>query len=307
MALRRLGRAVLGATLSSSSTSSSRTACVAALAPGPILAGGHSRSPRQQGQEGAAALLAYTALLSRQQAARMCTTTGPFSLVTALTTEAEKPIRWQLWGGVGGVEQRLSRGFSNAPQTQSSAQSNRVNEEIQAQSVRLVTEEGNEVIPLREAMGRAREAGLDLVEVALSRDLPVVRIMNYRKVQYEQRKRMKDMKKEKVVSRRSAVQKEVQLRPYVATHDFDVKLTQATRHMEKGYKVRFVVNLRHPNEREEGQALLDKIMERMKPLAKVLDQNVRKPHPKMIDIVMMPLPGTVKHHVSAGADANGTT
>jgi hypothetical protein len=41
--------------------------------------------------------------------------------------------------------------------------------------------------------------------------------------------------------------------------------------------------------------------------AQVLDQNVRKPHPKMIDIVMMPLPGTVKHHVSAGADSTGKT
>jgi len=179
-----------------------------------------------------------------------------------------------------------------------------MNGDIRAPTVRLVTPEGSEVVPLQHALARAKDEGLDLVQVAESGEYPVVRVMDYRRMQFEQRKRAKDAKKEKVASRRAGVQKEVQLRPHVGEHDLDVKLTRATHHMEKGYKVRFVVHLRQTSERAGGQALLDRIVERMSSAARVLDQNVRKPHPKMIDIVMMPLPGTVKRP-GAGEEAAG--
>ena len=66
----------------------------------------------------------------------------------------------------------------------------RVNDAIRAREVRLVTDEGNVgILPLQEALRRAEEAGLDLVEVAPNANPPVCKIMDFGKFQYEQAKK----------------------------------------------------------------------------------------------------------------------
>ena len=81
--------------------------------------------------------------------------------------------------------------------TISSKQEYRVNERIRAEKVRLVDENGENVgvVSLSEALRRADDAGLDLVEVAPNADPPVCRIMNYSKFLYEKEKKEREARK----------------------------------------------------------------------------------------------------------------
>ena len=119
--------------------------------------------------------------------------------------------------------------------------------------------EGSEnfgVIPFAEAMSRAREAGLDLVEVDANGKPPVCRILDYGKFKYEQSKRERDARKHQ----RGTMIHEVRLRPRTGQHDIDLKVRIATRLLAAGDKVKLSVMFRgreisHP---EVGREVLNK-------------------------------------------------
>ena len=118
-------------------------------------------------------------------------------------------------------------------------------------------------------MSIAREAGLDLVEVAPNGEPPVCRIMDYGKWVYEQKRKLRESHKKHQVHSTSL--KEIRLRPETDTHDLDIKLKHAREFLEKGHKVQFTVIFRgrqmlHKN---RGYELLDRIAESMSDLAKV--------------------------------------
>lgn len=111
----------------------------------------------------------------------------------------------------------------------------RVNERIRIREVRLIDSEGRQVgvVPTERAMQMARDAGLDLVEVAPDSRPPVAKIMDYGKFKYERKKQIQESRKKS-----HAVQiKEVRLRPKTDKHDFDVKLSRARAFLEDGDKV----------------------------------------------------------------------
>ena len=93
----------------------------------------------------------------------------------------------------------------------------RRNDMIRAKEVRVIGAEGDQlgILPRNEAVAMAREAGMDLVEVAATTDPPVCRIMDYGKFKYEQQKKKAEAKK-----RQSVVQiKEIKVRPKTDDHD----------------------------------------------------------------------------------------
>lgn len=145
----------------------------------------------------------------------------------------------------------------------------RINEEIRAREVRLLSPDNEQlgIVQLREAFRLAAEAQLDLVEVAPLAKPPVCRIMDYGKYKYEQQKRDKDArKKQKVVT-----VKEVKVRPNIEDHDFYVKLKNAQRFLEDGDKVKATVMFRgrelsHP---ELGRQVLVRMAAELKDLANV--------------------------------------
>lgn len=105
-------------------------------------------------------------------------------------------------------------------------------------------------------MARAREAGLDLVEVDANSQPPVCRILDYGKFKYEQAKRERDARKHQ----RGTMIHEVRLRPRTGQHDIDLKVRIATRLLATGDKVKLSVMFRgreisHP---EVGREVLDK-------------------------------------------------
>jgi translation initiation factor IF-3 len=118
----------------------------------------------------------------------------------------------------------------------------RINREIRADRVRVISESGEMigVMFLREALMRAEEAGLDLVEVSPTAKPPVVKIVDYGKFRYQQQKKEKDNKKAQVQIR----VKEIKLKPNIDDHDFNTKLKHARDFILEGNKVRISIMFR---------------------------------------------------------------
>ena len=112
----------------------------------------------------------------------------------------------------------------------------RINERIRISPVRLIDENNQQlgVVPTAEALERAREAELDLVEVSPTSTPPVCRIMDYGKHLYEQKRKIKlNLKKQHTVTL-----KEIRLRPKIDDHDRDIKVQRAIGFLEKGTRSR---------------------------------------------------------------------
>ena len=118
----------------------------------------------------------------------------------------------------------------------------RVNEEINALKLRLVDERGQMigVVSRSDALTRASEAGLDLVEVAPGADPPVAKILDYGKYKYEEQKKKNEArKKQKIIE-----VKEIKLRPGIDDHDYDVKMRSMVKFIEEGDKVKVTMRFR---------------------------------------------------------------
>jgi len=144
----------------------------------------------------------------------------------------------------------------------------RINEQIRVSPVRVIAADGQQlgILATEEAMKAAREAGLDLVEVAPQEKPPVCRIMDYGKFKYQQAKRKKD--------RTHAHQfkvKEIRLRPKTDEHDITVKINRARRFLEHRDKVvlSLVFRGREMAHVEEGQRLIQQVLEELGDICKV--------------------------------------
>ena len=147
----------------------------------------------------------------------------------------------------------------------------RINGAIRVGLVRLIDESDNQIgiVETDRALDRARQAGLDLVEVAPTSDPPVCRIMDYGKWLYEQKRKMRDSRKKS--QHHTATLKEIRLRPETDKHDLEIKLNHAREFLEKGHKVQLTMFFRGRQmlHREKGYEMFDHITELMQDLAKV--------------------------------------
>ena len=118
----------------------------------------------------------------------------------------------------------------------------RRNEMIRAREVRVIGADGEQlgILQRNEAIALAKEAGMDLVEVASTSEPPVCRIMDYGKFKYEQQKKKQEAKK-----RQSVVQiKEIKVRPKTDDHDYETKLRHIRRFLEDGDRCKVTVFFR---------------------------------------------------------------
>lgn len=145
----------------------------------------------------------------------------------------------------------------------------RVNEEIQAAQVRLIDQDGNQlgVVSTRDAIGKAADAGLDLVEVAGNVDPPVCKILDYGKMKYEsQKKKSEARKKQKTID-----VKEIKFRPNIEQHDYEVKMKAMLRFLEEGDKVKVTLRFRGREMMHQhlGMKVLDRVRQETDEVAKV--------------------------------------
>lgn len=147
----------------------------------------------------------------------------------------------------------------------------RINGGIRAAQVRLVDESNNQIgiVTKDEAMAKATEAGLDLVEVAPNSEPPVCRIMDYGKWLYQQKRRVRDAHKK--TQHPIATLKEIRLRPETDSHDLEVKVGHARAFLEKGHRVQFSVFFRGRQmlHKEQGSEMLNGIMATLQDVAKI--------------------------------------
>jgi translation initiation factor IF-3 len=148
-------------------------------------------------------------------------------------------------------------------------QQRRINAEIKVPRVRLVDADATQVgiVPLAQALRRAREQDLDLVEVAAQADPPVCRIMDWGKHRYEQEQKDKDARKRQ---NRITV-KEIKMRPKISGNDYGTKAGHVRRFLEEGAKVRASIMFRGREmaHTELGLVLLQRLAEDMGELATV--------------------------------------
>ena len=140
----------------------------------------------------------------------------------------------------------------------------RINEAIRAKEIRVVSDDGEQygVLTLREALEKAQEAGMDLVEISPNADPPVCKIMDYGKFKYEKTKKDKENKKKQ----KQVVTKEMRVKPHIDTHDRDTKIAQIEKFLEKEYKIKISLRLagRQKLYADQGIKVLDELADHFK-------------------------------------------
>lgn len=163
----------------------------------------------------------------------------------------------------------------------------RVNEKIFASRVRLVDEQGEMVgvTSQKEALDRAYKVGLDLVEVSPHADPPVCKILDYGKFRFEEQKRRAELRKK----RKIIEIKEIQLRPGIDKHDFEVKMRNARKFIDEGDKLKITLRFqgRELSHQELGVDVLNRVKETLQEVAKV--EQFPKLEGKRMIMVMGPI------------------
>jgi translation initiation factor IF-3 len=152
---------------------------------------------------------------------------------------------------------------------QTSQQQYRINERIFAVQLRVLDSEGKQIgiLSKQEALAKAKEAELDLVEIAPQAQPPVAKVIDYKKFLYQQAKKHQEEKRKAKVSET----KEVRFGPHMSDNDLQVMIGRAKGFLEDGDKVRLVVKFKgraivHP---QFGHQTLQKVIDALKGIAKV--------------------------------------
>ena len=145
----------------------------------------------------------------------------------------------------------------------------RINDAIRARDVRLIDENGENVgiVSYDDAIKRADEAGLDLVEVSPDADPPVCKIMDYGKYKYQAQKKAAEARRnQKIVQI-----KEIKMRPAIDEHDYNVKMRSIRRFFEDGDKVKVTLRFRGREmaHQELGMDVLQRVKGDLETIAKV--------------------------------------
>lgn len=151
-----------------------------------------------------------------------------------------------------------------------------INEQIKVSHVLVIGPNGEQVgvKPIQDALTLANYAGLDLVMLNPNQDPPVCKVMDYNKYRYEKQKKEKEaLKKQKA---NSSELKEFRLSPVIDVGDFDTKLKQVTKYLEKGDKIKLSIRFkgRQMAHTELGREVLDKFAARLENIS-TIEQNAK--------------------------------
>ncbi|AHJ32632.1 translation initiation factor IF-3 [Lactobacillus paracasei] len=150
-----------------------------------------------------------------------------------------------------------------------------VNDSIRAREVRLISQTGEQlgVKSTRDALAIAEDANLDVVLVSPNAKPPVARIMDYGKFRFELQKKERDARKKQ----KTVTIKEIRLSPTIGEADFNTRLKNATKFLEKGDKVKVSVRFRGRaiTHKDLGRKVLEQMADAVKEIAAV------ETHPKM--------------------------
>jgi len=145
----------------------------------------------------------------------------------------------------------------------------RVNQRIRVKEVRLIGPDGEQmgIASTQDALQKAQESGLDLVEVAWQANPPVCRIMDYSKYKYDQAKKAKEARKHQHITHL----KEIKIKPNIEEHDYQVKLHHLKRFLTRGDKAKLTMTFmgRQMSHMEIGRKVIDRIVADLVDVAEV--------------------------------------
>ena len=163
----------------------------------------------------------------------------------------------------------------------------RVNHRINSPEVQVISSSGKNlgILNTKEALHLAEEEGLDLIEIAPKAKPPVCKIIDMGKYKYDLQKNANRAKKKQKISEL----KEIKLRPVTEIHDYNFKIKNAQKFLEKGDKVKFTVRFkgREMQHTDLGNKLMDRIITDTAKLGKVEVQP--KFEGKQIIMIIQPL------------------
>lgn len=137
----------------------------------------------------------------------------------------------------------------------------RLNYQIAAAEVRLLDEEGKQigVVSKLEALQKAKELGLDVVEIAPNAKPPVAKLIDYKKFKYQEAKKEREGRK----NQKNVGVKEIRLRPFIGQHDFDTRVAQAKDFLAEGNQVKLTLAFkgREVTRKEFGFAVVKRFIE----------------------------------------------
>jgi translation initiation factor IF-3 len=137
----------------------------------------------------------------------------------------------------------------------------RINEMIQVREVRLIDSEGQQrgIMPTAEALGLAREAELDLVEVSPNANPPVCKLLDYGKYKFELEKKLRESKKKQ----KQVKLKEIRMQPKIEEHDLNFKTKHIKEFLSEGFKVKVTIRFRGRElaHTELGRKVLERVMD----------------------------------------------
>ncbi len=139
------------------------------------------------------------------------------------------------------------------------------------------------VLPVQQALEQAEKAGLDLVEVAPNADPPVCRIIDFGKYLYEIDKKERTARKKQVIVH----VKEIRFRPKIGDHDYQTKLKNAVRFLERGDRVKVTMMFRgrEAAHRENGLRILQRLLEDLKEFAEI-EKNYTLDNQSVVNILV---------------------
>lgn len=159
----------------------------------------------------------------------------------------------------------------------------RRNYQIKASEVRVINDKAEQVgvMPLKEALQRAEEEGIDLVEVAPMAKPPVVKLIDFSKFLYQLKKKKQEEKK----GNKASETKQIRFGPFIGEHDLDIKIKKAKEFLIDGDKVKFTVRFtgRQMGHTNIGTEKLKSVLEKLGEAAKV----EREMHMEGRQMVMM--------------------
>lgn len=162
----------------------------------------------------------------------------------------------------------------------------RVNHRIRISPIRVVMEDGTQlgVIPTSEALAKAEELGLDLVEISPTAQPPVCKIIDYGKFKFDTAKKAREQKRNSFQSEL----KQIRFRPKTEEHDFAFKVRNSREFIEEGHKVQFEVRFRgrenaHP---DVGKLVLDRVAKELMDIAKLV--SIPRYEGKSMTMIMAP-------------------
>ncbi|MDR2580642.1 MAG: translation initiation factor IF-3 [Fibromonadaceae bacterium] len=153
----------------------------------------------------------------------------------------------------------------------------RINQEIRVPQVRLIDAKGAQVgvIDAQRALQMARDIGLDLVEISPNANPPVCKIIDYGKYRFDQAKKQKAAKAHQQAT---GQMKEIKLHFQTATNDYRYRMVQAQEFLEKGFKVKVLVQFRgrELSRMEFGHPLIDQARVDLAPFGDIEELKVDK-------------------------------